>query len=125
MFSDKDRPSTWKKYDESFCRKCAAGCCTMPVEVQASDLLRLGLTNEDELAISTKKVAKRLIKAGVLKSYREGTEFFMLSQKANEDCYFLDSKTRFCTVYDNRPETCRKFPALVGPRVGFCPAQAK
>ena len=97
----------------------------MPVEVQASDLIRLELTNQDELALSVKKVAKRLIKSGVLKSYREGTEFFMLSQKANDDCYFLDSKTRLCTVYETRPDTCRKFPTRVGPRVGFCPSQAK
>lgn len=97
----------------------------MPVEVKSSDLIRLGLVTEDELANSIKKVAKKLIRDGVLKSYREGTEFFMLSQRANEDCYFLDAKTRLCTVYEKRPDTCRDFPSRVGPRVGFCPGLKK
>jgi Fe-S-cluster containining protein len=93
----------------------------MPVEIKAADLLRLGLVTEDELQSSLKKVAKRLLKEGVIQSYRSGTEFFMLSQKSNSDCYFLDSETRFCSVYDRRPETCRGFPSALGPRVGYCP----
>ena len=93
----------------------------MPVEIRAADLLRLGLVSEDELAGSVKKVAKRLIKEGVVQSYRSGTEFFMLTQRSNSDCYFLNEKTRLCSVYDKRPDTCRGFPALIGPRVGFCP----
>ncbi len=121
MFIDKDRPSTWKKYEEKNCVSCKAGCCQMPVEIKATDLVRLGLVSEDELQSSVKKVAKRLMKEGVIQSYRSGTEFFMLTQKSNSDCYFLDSVTRFCTVYDRRPETCRGFPAQIGPRVGFCP----
>lgn len=125
MFSDKDRPSTWKKYEAVFCQKCRANCCTMPVEVRVKDIIRLGLATEDEFETSIKKTAKRLIKEGVIKSYREGTEFFMLTQKANDDCYFLDNKTRLCTVYDTRPETCRDFPVRVGPRIGFCPAEKK
>lgn len=96
----------------------------MPVEVRLKDLIRLGLTTEDEAENSIKKLAKRLKKEGVISSYREGTDFFMLTQKANEDCYFLDSKTRRCTVYENRPDTCRDFPAKVGPRVGWCPYEA-
>lgn len=62
---------------------------------------------------------------GVISSYREGTDLFMLTQKANGDCYFLDLKTRFCTVYDKRPSTCRNFPAIQGTRQGFCPAEKK
>lgn len=95
----------------------------MPVEIRASDLVRLGLATEDELNQSIKKVAKKLIRSGVLKSYREGTEFFMISQKANEDCWFLDTKTRKCTVYEKRPDTCRDFPTRVGTRVGYCPVR--
>lgn len=92
----------------------------MPVEIKISDLIRLGLTTEDEAAGSIKKLAKRLMKEGYITSYRQGTEFFMLSQKANRDCWFLDSKTRLCTVYEKRPDTCRGFPSI-GPRPGFCP----
>lgn len=125
MIVDKDRPSTWRKYEEKNCTSCKAGCCQMPVEIRASDLLRLGLVTEDELSGSIKKVAKRLSKEGVIQNYRSGTEFFMLTQRANSDCYFLNEKTRLCTVYDKRPDTCRGFPSLLGTRVGFCPYTKK
>lgn len=120
MKPDIDRPSTWKAFRNGMCHGCFGGCCTMPVEVKLSDLIRLGLTDEDEAQTSMKKLAKRLIKEGVISSYRQGTDLFMLSQKANLDCYYLDSKTRLCTVYENRPDVCRKFPEI-GPRPGFCP----
>lgn len=125
MKVDKDRPSTWKPYQSQLCLSCKANCCCMPVEVKASDLIRLGVTTDDELSQSIKKTAKRLKKEGVISSYREGTEFFMLSQKANGDCWFMDSRTRFCTVYEKRPETCRLFPAHIGAKVSFCPYEKK
>jgi Fe-S-cluster containining protein len=96
----------------------------MPVEVKLADLIRLGLCTDDEAQGSVKKMAKRLQKEGYITSDRHGTEFFMLTQKANRDCYFLDSKSRLCTVYEKRPETCRNFPS-VGPRSGFCPLTPK
>lgn len=125
MKVDKDRPSTWKKYDEQNCTRCMGMCCAMPVEVKADDLVRLGIASEDEVENSIKKLAKKLKKEGYISSYREGTEFFMLTQKSNSDCYFLNSQTRLCTVYEKRPETCRKFPSQMGTRVGFCPYTPK
>ena len=122
---DKDRPSTWKTYKADFCSSCQANCCSMPVEIKSSDLVRLNLVHQDELENSVKKVAKKLKKQGVISSYREGTDFFMITQKPNGDCWFLDPKTRFCTVYESRPDTCRDFPSRIGTRVGFCPAQRK
>lgn len=92
----------------------------MPVEVKVSDLLRLGLVTEDEVQGSIKKVAKRLIREGYVASYRQGTDLFMLAQKANRDCQFLHEKTRLCTVYDKRPDVCRDFPSI-GPRPNYCP----
>ncbi len=118
---NKDFPSSWVKFESGLCIKCKGVCCTMPVEVKSADLIRLNIASVDELQQSVKKTAKRLKKFGVISSYREGTDLFMLSQKTNEDCYFLDSKTRLCTVYENRPETCRDFPTQVGPRVSYCP----
>ncbi len=97
----------------------------MPVEVKVSDLLRLNLITQDEIDHSFKKMVKRLKKDKIISTYREGTELFMLSQKANDDCLFLDLKTRLCTVYDLRPDTCRDFPTHVGPRVSFCPYEKK
>jgi uncharacterized protein len=125
MKTDKDRPSTWIKYDVQNCQKCTGACCTMPVEVKASDLVRLQIITQDEIDQSIKKAAKKLKKEGYITSYREGSEFFMLTQKANQDCYFLDTKTRLCTVYEKRPDTCRDFPEVVGPKVKFCPYQKK
>ena len=118
---DKDRPSTWKKYEAHLCQTCRANCCRMPVEVKASDLIRLEVITEDEIEQSIKKAAKKLKKNGVISSYRDGTDLFMISQQSNEDCYFLNSKTRQCTVYDKRPETCRLFPTHVGIKLNTCP----
>jgi Fe-S-cluster containining protein len=90
-----------------------------------SDLIRLGLTSLDEVQNSSeKKVAKKLIKKGIVRDYRSSTGLFMLSQRSNDDCIFLNEKTRLCTVYDARPEVCRSFPRQ-GPRPGFCPHSLK
>lgn len=97
----------------------------MPVEIKAKDLIRLGLTTEDEIQNSLKKLAKRLEQQGIIRSYRSGTEFFMLTQRSNDDCYFLDFKTRLCTVYEKRPDTCRGFPTENSPRMNFCPYKSK
>lgn len=121
MSVNKDKPWTWIKYKNDICNNCIGTCCTMPLEVLATDLIRLGLTGPEEVDESPKKLAKRLIKEKVLASYREKTGLFMLQQKQNGDCYFLDSKTRLCTQYDNRPQVCRNFPESIGPRLGYCP----
>lgn len=97
----------------------------MPVEIKSSDLIRLEVATQDEADNSLKKMAKRLKKEGIISTYREGTEFFMLTQRPNGDCYFLHPHTRLCTVYTKRPDTCRDFPAAIGTRVGFCPAEKK
>lgn len=120
MKVDKDRPSTWVKYRNGLCSDCRGSCCMMPVEVKGSDLVRLGLATEDELQTSPKKLAKRLIKEGVVLSYREGTDLFMFVSRPNGDCLYLHPQTRLCTVYDRRPDVCRQFPSI-GPRPGWCP----
>jgi Fe-S-cluster containining protein len=122
---DKDRPSTWKKYESDNCLRCKGNCCAMPVEIKASDLIRLEIATQDEVDNSVKKLAKKLKKEGYISSYRDGTEYFMITQKPNDDCYFLDSKTRLCSVYEKRPDTCRQFPSQMGTRKGFCPVEYK
>lgn len=96
----------------------------MPVEVRLEDLVRLGVASPDEASGSLKKLAKRLQREGLVVSYRAGTDLFMLSQKANRDCVFLDSDTRLCAVYERRPDVCRQFPSI-GPRPGWCPVTPK
>ncbi len=121
MNIDRERPDTWVKYKESDCRKCIGTCCTMPVEVKIEDLLKLGAITEDDLYITRRKLATRLKKEGLIQSYRESTQLFMLTQKPNGDCYYLDSKTRLCTTYEKRPQVCRSFPTKMGNRLGYCP----
>ena len=118
--SDPQKPSTWKADKKGMCEGCWAGCCTLPLEVSAYDLIRLGVITEDEAAVSLKKVAKKLSKEGVIQSYRANSGLFIIEQRGGRDCIFLDEKTRQCTVYEKRPEVCRTFPKI-GPRPGYCP----
>lgn len=97
----------------------------MPVEVRLSDLVGLGLVDPFEAAHEApKQIAKRLSKAGLLAHFNFKHEIFTLARRANGDCHFLDAQTRRCTVYAQRPQTCRKHPQ-VGPRPGFCPYGAR
>jgi Fe-S-cluster containining protein len=119
-----ERPSTWIKYRSGLCQGCWAGCCTLPVETSAFDLIRLGLLTEDEAAGSLKKAAKRLIREGYVRSFSSRTQLFILEQRNGRDCIFLGAADRRCTVYEKRPEVCRRFPTI-GPRPGYCPAKRK
>lgn len=124
MSTDKDRPSTWVRYRNGLCAGCNAACCTMPVEVELEDLLRLKVISDDEALGSRNKMIKRLKKAGIISTYREGTNLFQLQSRPNGDCQFLHPVTRLCQVYDQRPGVCREFPSI-GPRPGFCPKKEK
>ncbi len=120
MKTDKDKPWTWVRYKLGMCQGCFGCCCTMPVEVRAEDLVRLQVATLDEVERSPKKMAKRLMKEGILISYRESTGLFTITSRPNGDCFYLNEKTRLCSKYELRPEVCRKFPEI-GPRPGFCP----
>jgi Fe-S-cluster containining protein len=104
------------------CRGCQADCCAMLLEVKIKDLARLDLCTEDE---EPKKVFQRLKKQKIAQTYRAATGMFLMQSKANGDCQFLDSQTRLCTVYEKRPDTCRRFPTVGGPRPAFCPSRPK
>ena len=120
-FVDVDRLDTWTRYKSGLCDRCAAHCCTMPVEVRLADLVRLGLVDDFEAEHEDpKRIAKRLIKAGLLDHFNHKNEIFTLARRASGDCHFLDAVTRRCTVYEQRPNTCRLHPQ-VGPRPGHCP----
>jgi Fe-S-cluster containining protein len=121
---DPQRPSTWTKYQKGLCEGCWGGCCTLPVEVSAVDLIRLGVITEDEACESLKKVSKRLLKEGIIQAFHSVSQLFVLEQRNGRDCIYLHPTTRLCTVYEKRPEVCRKFPKI-GPRPGWCPAAKK
>ena len=96
----------------------------MPVEVRFNDLLRIGLVEEFERGEPRKSIAKRLQKEGIVERYNQKAEIFTLVRMANNDCLYLDRKTRLCTIYDKRPDTCRNHPK-VGPRPGYCAFKPK
>lgn len=122
---NKDRPGTWKLFRPQYCDNCLSYCCSMPVEVRIDDLISLGLTYEGEADdISMNKLVARLKKEKWIRAYRETTGLFTLETNPAGDCLFLDAH-RKCKVYDKRPETCRKFPAEIGRRVGYCPSVPK
>jgi Fe-S-cluster containining protein len=114
-----DDLATWAKYKKKMCDHCTGTCCSLPVEVKAADLVRLGLIDAFELDDSMKRIFKRLSKDGQVEHYHEKTGLFTLARMANGDCLYLDAVSRRCTVYEKRPDTCRNHPQ-VGPRPGYC-----
>jgi len=93
----------------------------MPVEVKLPDLVRLGLVDPFEAEHEEpKQIAKRLIKMKKIEHFNFKNCIFTLNRKSNGDCHYLDTTTRRCTVYENRPSTCKLHPQ-VGPKPGFCP----
>lgn len=117
--ADIDRTATWVKYNRKLCEHCCASCCSLPVEVQPADLVRMELMEEFELQGDLKYVARRLLKSHQIDHFHSQTTTFTLARMANGDCLFLDSRTRRCTIYEKRPDTCRNHPG-VGPRSGYC-----
>ena len=117
--ADLDRTDTWIKYERTMCSSCVSSCCTMPVEVRFNDLLRLGLVQEFERDEPRKNIAKRLQKEGIVERFHQKSEIFTLVRMSNNDCLYLDRKSRMCTIYEKRPDTCRNHPRI-GPRPGYC-----
>lgn len=122
--ADPDDTATWAKFRRKLCRHCDAVCCSLPVEVKAPDLIRMKLIDDFELQENLKFIARKLIKRHVVDHFHSKSDTFTLSRMANGDCMFLDSLTRRCTIYEQRPDTCRNHP-LIGPRPGYCPFRKK
>lgn len=114
-----DRLDTWIRYRKGLCNSCNATCCQLPVEVRISDLIRLELVDEFEAEEPLKNIAKHLKKQGVIEHFSHKTERFTLVRLTNNDCYFLHPRTRLCTVYEKRPDTCRNHPHI-GPKPDYC-----
>jgi len=119
---DINEPATWIPFKKHLCENCRAGCCTLPVEVRTNDLVRMEIIDPFEADDPPKKIARRLIKAGIIDHFNFKSTIYSLARKANDDCIYIESTTRRCTIYDKRPDTCRNHPAI-GPRAGFCAYQ--
>ena len=119
-----DRLDTWAKYTADMCHSCMSSCCTLPVEVRLNDLIRIGVVDEFERSEPLKNIAKRLQKDGLVERFHQKSGIFTLVRMSNNDCYYLDRKTRLCTIYEKRPDTCRNHPKI-GPRPGYCAYKPK
>jgi uncharacterized protein len=117
------RPKTWVRYEPSLCKGCRAGCCTLPVVVDAEDLFHMGHLTLYQVTGPLKRIANRLKKEGIIRSFRERSRTFVLQRTKQDECIFLD-ENRMCRIYDRRPYVCRKFPENA-VRPGFCPSQRK
>jgi hypothetical protein len=118
---DIERTETWTRFRKGLCEGCAARCCTLPVEARLADLVRLQLVDAFEAEHEEPvRIARRLQKSGAIERYHARNGVFTLARRASGDCIHLDAVTRRCTVYANRPTTCRNHPQ-VGPRPGYCP----
>ena len=118
---DVDRTDRWTRYRAGLCDTCAANCCTMPLDVKMSDLVRLEWVDAFEAEhIDHKVIAKRLLKAKLIDHFNPKHGLFTLARRSSGDCTNLDVKTRRCTVYDLRPETCRLHPQKKSPLLGYC-----
>lgn len=115
---DYNRPSTWVPYKKNLCSDCHADCCRLPVEVHSSEFVILGLCVEEEL-LELNTLVKKLKKEFKIKLFDYKTKTATLAQQVDGSCLFLN-KDRKCTVYLNRPKTCRDFPQI-GPKPGYCP----
>ena len=118
--ADPDRLETWLRFTGNpMCLDCNATCCSLPVEVRLPDLIRLGVIDEFEAGEPAKQIAKRLMKDGIVGRFNQKSGIFTLEQHSSGDCLYLDQKTRLCTVYAKRPDTCRNHPRI-GPKPGYC-----
>lgn len=87
------------------CEKCPAFCCSVydRVSVSDNDLVRLAVHYNLSLEEAEKKFTKRWEDERILRRKADPL--------LGESCRFLDLKTRGCTIYEARPETCRDYPA--------------
>ncbi|MFH0783490.1 MAG: YkgJ family cysteine cluster protein [Pseudomonadota bacterium] len=122
--ADLENTATWAKYSSKLCDHCSASCCNLPVEVKVCDLVRMALMDEFSLEEDPKFIARRLMKERLVEHFHARTATFTLARRANGDCIYLDSSTRRCTIYANRPDTCRNHPRI-GPRAGYCAFRVK
>lgn len=117
--ADVNRPETWVKFRPALCVSCSAGCCTLPVEVKLTDLVRMHLIDAFEMEEPAAAITKRLRRAGVIERFNSKSGLFTLARRADGSCLYLDPRTRRCTIYAERPDTCRNHPRI-GPRPGYC-----
>ena len=89
--------AVWAQID---CTTCANCCRTLEIVVDDRDIKRLA----KRLKVSPARFAEKYVAVG-----EDGTASFR-----SRPCPFLDAENR-CTVYEDRPLSCREFPYLYTP----------
>jgi uncharacterized protein len=75
------------------CKPCANCCTNVIIRVRDKDIQHWKDTNRYDILLCLEEIT-------------EGAVFMI--RKKNGECIFLSEKG--CTIYDARPEVCRKFP---------------
>lgn len=86
------------------CTKCLAFCCSIyeRVEVTPRDVRRLAKHFKLTGAQAEKQFTVKKWGGRILRRRKDA----LLGQA----CRFLDPQTRFCTIYEARPQACREYP---------------
>ncbi len=96
------------------CSKCPGYCCSHGrIAVSEHDIARLA----GHFGVSVRTARRRFTYAY---KTREADEQILRHRRDDvykSVCRFLDPKTRRCTVYEARPNVCRKYP--YGNRCGY------
>ena len=96
------------------CRKCPGYCCSIPrVAVSEHDIARLARHFGVSAAVARKRYTYRYRAEGISEQIlrRRKDKIF------DTTCALFDTVTRQCTVYEARPNVCRKYP--YGDRCGY------
>ena len=111
------RKHRWNRYKELMkfrCEKCPGYCCShAAIAVSEADIRRLA----NHLGISPRLARKRYTYRYTSES---GTERILRHHKDTvykSVCRFFDRETRSCSVYEARPQVCRKYP--YGNKCGY------
>lgn len=91
-------------YENLRCELCESSCC---VETEMT------LTRED---------AERIDELGYKRSEYliKGKDDFCELRNIDGHCYFYDSETKLCKIYDSRPVGCRYYPVVYNVRKRKC-----
>jgi Fe-S-cluster containining protein len=96
------------------CSKCPGYCCSHPrIAVSDYDIVRLAKHFDLPVAKARKKFTYPYVT-------KDANEVLLRHQKDTvykTICQFFDLKERRCTVYEARPNVCRKYP--YGNKCGY------
>ena len=98
---------------ENPCLKCMGNCCALEVDITKEEYIKIvALGYEKEM----KKQSSIFMEENpehknieVLLDNIYDENFDIIKKKEDGFCVFLDTETRLCRIYDQRPKTCSKF----------------